>query len=146
MSSIVTPPPFSTLGSRARIMVAAIAGYIAAGAVFGGYGLLTDPEGLGLETAWLDGSPFSSYQLPGIVLLVVIGGGMAATALLAIVGSKYAALAAYVMGIVLVAWGTVETVTVGYQGWQQLVLLGVFVIAPAAALMLLAGATRDDRS
>ena len=49
---------------------------VGVGAIFGGYGLLSDAEGLGAKQAWLDGSVFPDYTVPGLFLLVVIGGGM----------------------------------------------------------------------
>ena len=107
------------------------------GALFGGYGLLTDPEGLGVEASWLEGTPFPDYTVPGAVLVVVIGGGMLATAASAWVASRFAGIAALAMGIVLLAWGAVETITIGYRGGAQLVLLGMFVIGPAVPLVKL---------
>jgi hypothetical protein len=35
----------------------ALQAFIGVGALFGGYGLLADAEGLGMEEEWLDGSP-----------------------------------------------------------------------------------------
>jgi hypothetical protein len=32
------------------------------GALFGGYGLLDDAEGLGMRDSWLEGSPFPDYR------------------------------------------------------------------------------------
>src|ERR671930_2326899 len=114
-----------------RWVVAAVAGIVAVGAIFGGYGLLSDAEGLGVKSEWLDGSPFADYRIPGIILLVFIGGGMLLTALLALRRSRFAGVAALAMGIVLVIWGLVETVTIGYQGTAQIVLVAVLVVGPA---------------
>jgi hypothetical protein len=43
--------------------------------VGGGFGLVIDPssEPLGIPLAWLDGSPFADYLVPGIVSLTVLG-------------------------------------------------------------------------
>jgi hypothetical protein len=39
------------------------------------------------------------------------------------------------MGVTLLVWGAVETLTIGYQGAGQLVLLGLFVVGPALPLI-----------
>lgn len=104
------------------------------GAVYGGYGLLKDAEKLGAKQAWLDGSIFPDYTVPGLFLLVVIGGGMLAAAAITLFHRQRAAFAARVMATVLVLWGVTETVTIGWRGWPQLVLVGAFVLAPALIL------------
>lgn len=121
-------------GAR-RWVVAGIGLAVGAGAVFGGWGLLSDADGLGAEAKWLDGSPFPDYRIPGLVLLIAIGGGMLLTALLALIQSRAAGLAAFVMGFVLFVWGLVETLTIGYQGAGQIVLLVAWVVAPALPLV-----------
>lgn len=122
------------LGSRRRALLVALQAFIGVGALFGGYGLLADAEGLGMEEEWLDGSPFPDYRIPGLFLLLVIGGGMLASAVLALLGSPYARLAALAMGATLALWLVVETVIVGFQAWEQYVLL---VACGVVALVLL---------
>jgi hypothetical protein len=41
------------------------------------------------------------------------------------------------MGLTLLVWGVVETLTIGYQGAGQLVLLGLFVVGPALPLVMI---------
>jgi hypothetical protein len=59
--------------------------------VLGGWGLLSDAEGLGVRGSWLDGTPFPNYTVPGLVLLVVIGGGMLTTTIVTCINSRFAA-------------------------------------------------------
>jgi hypothetical protein len=136
-----TPAAISTINSsanrpsrRARRGIAAIEIVVGLGAVYGGYSLLTDAEGLGVKEAWLGGSVFSDYTVPGLFLLVVIGGGMFAAATVTLLVPAYAGWAAGIMAAVLVLWGLVETVTIGWRGTAQLVLVGAFVAAPALVL------------
>lgn len=131
-------PRGASVGARLRIAVAATACCVGVGAVFGGYGLLSDAEGLGARRVWLAGSPFHDYTVPGVVLLGVIGGGMLLTAALILARRRIAGHAAVVMAGALSGWGAVETAVIGYRGWPQLLLLGLFVIAPAALLSLFA--------
>lgn len=126
---------YAPLSTAARIVVAAVGMIVGIGAVGGGWSLITDPAGMGADTAWLEGSMFTDFTVPGVVLLVVIGGGMLVTAALAVVGHRRAAAASVLMSIVLLGWSLVETVVIGYQGGPQIVLLAVFVLAPAAVLM-----------
>ena len=94
----------ATLIGLRRWAVATVAGIVGIGAIFGGYGLLSDADGLGVKSEWLDGSPFPDYRIPGIILLVFIGGGMLLTALLALRRSRFAGVAALAMGVVLLIW------------------------------------------
>ena len=118
----------------ARGVVAATELVVGIGAVFGGYRLLSDPTGLGAKQSWLDGTVFPDYTIPGLVLLVIIGGGMLAAAAITVFAERFAARAAGLMAALLLAWGVTETVTIGWRGWQQIVLVGAFVIAPALIL------------
>lgn len=110
---------------------------VGVGAVYGGVGLLLDAERLGAKDSWLDGTPFPNYVVPGLVLLTVIGGGMLATAVSALRNSRFASDAALAMGILLLLWGIVETVTIGYRGAPQIALLALFVVIPALPLLKL---------
>jgi len=125
------------LSRRARMAVAGVCGVIGVGALYGGVRLLVDAEALGVKESWLEGTAFSDYRLPGVVLIVVIGGGMIATALAALRRSRLAGPAALVMGATLLVWGAVETLTIGYRGAGQLVLLTVFAIGPALPLLVI---------
>jgi hypothetical protein len=62
---------------------------------------------------------------------------MLLTALLALRRSRLAGVAALTMGVALLIWGLVETVTIGYQGIAQVVLLSVWIVAPALPLVKL---------
>jgi hypothetical protein len=121
-----------------RWVVAAAESLVGVGAVFGGYGLLSDAESLGAKQAWLDGSAFSDYTVPGLVLLVAIGGGMLSAAAITVFARRHARIAAGAMATVLVLWGITESATIGWRGWQQLVLVAAFVAAPAVTLALYA--------
>lgn len=116
--------------------LAAIEAFVGIGAVYGGINLIVDAEGFGVERAWLDGSPFSSYTIPGLALLVVIGGGMLAAAALAVRGSGLAAAAAVMMGAITLAFLVVETLVIGYQGADQIPLVAVIGIASLALIGL----------
>lgn len=122
------------LANRARWCIAGVEVVVGVGAVLGGFGLLSDAEGLGAKQAWLHGSVFPDYTIPGLFLLVVIGGGSLLAAAATVFVPTRAAITAGATASVLLVWGIVETATIGWHGWAQLVLLAAFVAGPALAL------------
>jgi|SRR4051794_36992529 hypothetical protein len=131
------------LGGKSRWLVTAVAALNGVGAVLGGLGLLRDAEGMGYKESWLRG-PFTSYAVPGAFLLVVIGGGMLATAGLAMRRHRLAPRLAWIMGAILLAWLVIETLVIGYRGPIQ---IGFLVACGASAVVLLrAGSPRSYRA
>jgi hypothetical protein len=105
------------------------------GAFYGAANLLLDAEGFGVKRAWLEGSPFSDYTVPALLLLA-LGCGMIATALRAARDRPLAAFASRIMGALLIVFISVETAVIGHHGGSQTVLLAVCG-ASGLALMLL---------
>jgi hypothetical protein len=56
------------------VLVAAIA-FLAVGAIYGGVSLINDPSGasIKLSITFLEGSFFSSYLIPGVILFLTLG-------------------------------------------------------------------------
>jgi len=119
-----TDPNGERLSVWARRAAAAVELLMGTGAVYGAANLLHDAEGFGVKRMWLEGSPFSDYTVPA-VLLLALGTGMIATALLAARDRPLAGLAARVMGALLIVFISVETAVIGYHGGGQTVLLAV---------------------
>ena len=102
--------------------------------VVGGIGLVADPSGgsLGFPLSWLDGSPFTDYLIPGLVLLIVLG----IVPLLVIYGlwrrAYWGWLGALLVGAALIVWIVVEILVIGYQAQPPLQaiygVLGVFIV------------------
>jgi hypothetical protein len=122
---------------RTRRLLVAVEAIVGLGALYGGVELLRDAEGFGAKRAWLAGSVFPDYTIPGLVLAIVIGGGMLSAAAITAFAARYAAESALAMGFVILCWGTVETLTLGLVGGAQLALLSAFVVAPGVALTLI---------
>jgi peptidoglycan/LPS O-acetylase OafA/YrhL len=120
-----------------RLIVLAAELAMSFSALYGGLRLVTDAEGFGLEQSWLAGSPFHDYRIPGLFLLFAIGGGMLASAFAVLRESRWDAVAALGMGVLLAAWLVVETAIIGLQGSQQSLVLGG--CAAAAILLIAAG-------
>ena len=85
--------------------------------VGGGSGLVADPTGeaLGLPLGWLEGSLFSDYLIPGVVLLLVLGIGPLVVAAGVWSGSRWAWGASLLVGMALLVWIAVEIAVIGYQ-------------------------------
>ncbi len=110
---------------------------LAAGALYGGWKLLTDPIGFGMRPEWLDHSPFHSYTAPGIVLLLLLGifplivaRGLMQRSFLpfAYVFNIYrdrhwAWTYSLIVGLILIGWINVQIALVPYF-WMQPLFLG----------------------
>jgi hypothetical protein len=103
-------------------------------AVAGGVNALAGAKGVPRE--WLHRTPFKSYFIPGLVLLVVIGGSMLAAAGLFLGGASVARLVSLEAGIVLLGWIAAQLSTIGYRHWWQplFLVLGLAVVALSLAL------------
>jgi hypothetical protein len=83
----------------------------------GGYALLADPSGglIGLPLAWLEGTPFSDYFVPGIVLFSVLGMCPLVVAWGLWRGYSWAWYGSLLVGTGLAIWILVEIAMIGYQ-------------------------------
>ena len=97
-----------------------LGGLLAFGALnaFGGgyYGLSGAP---GVPTEWLEGSPFRDYFVPGLILLVVVGGSFLVAAIAVLAAWRIARLAAFAAGLVVLAWLVAQVAIIGYVSWMQ---------------------------
>ena len=85
--------------------------------IVGGYALLIDPSGglIGLPLAWLQGTPFSDYFVPGIILLSVLGVCPLVVAWGLWRGRTWAWYGSLLVGASLAIWILVEIMMIGYQ-------------------------------
>jgi hypothetical protein len=67
----------------------------------GYYGMIGAPDA---PRTWLDGLPFASYFVPGLVLFLLIGGVSTLAALAVLTEAPWARAAATVTGTVVLAW------------------------------------------
>lgn len=85
--------------------------------LFGGLGLIIDPAGesLNIPLNWLEGSPFTNYLIPGLILFLLLGilPIYIATGLF---GNRFFYwLLSLILGILLLIWIVVEIIIIGYQ-------------------------------
>lgn len=103
-------------GGQARVL-SVLQWFVALNAFGGGaFGLAGAP---GLPPEWLAGSPFSSYLVPSLVLIVAVGGLHALAAVRAWQGHPRALLLGRAAGVVLLGWIVVQVAIIGYVSWLQ---------------------------
>ena len=100
----------------------------------GGYYGMAGAEGV--PVAWLSGSPFHSYFVPGLFLFFVVGGALGVAALAVLLAARWARPAALLAGAVLVLWIVAQVAIIGWVSWLQPVsgAAGLAVIALAATM------------
>jgi hypothetical protein len=91
-----------------RIALAVIEACIGLGAIGGGIALLIGAMGQWLPVAFLQGTPFRDYSIPGLLLTVVVGGGMLLAAATQFIQREWAVLLSAAMGLILIGWEIVE--------------------------------------
>jgi hypothetical protein len=112
----------------ARWALGAVEGMVAVSAAGGAMYGLSGAEGV--DTAWLQGSPFSSYVIPSLVLLIAVGGSAAAALAGLLRGSRRAPPLAVCAGAILVGWIAVEVIWIPFSPLQPACLLaGLAMIA-----------------
>lgn len=99
--------------------------------------MVSDPSGgsLGFPVSWLNGSPFTDYLIPGLVLLIVLG----IVPLIVLYGlwkrQYWGWLGALLVGVALIIWIGVEILIIGYQPQPPLQLiygiLGIIIVVLA---------------
>jgi hypothetical protein len=105
---------------RITVILGTLEAAIAVTAIAGGVGLMVN--GLGMPPDTLDGSPFTGFLWPGVILAVAVGGGgfLALVALLARLPMAIETGAA--AGAVLVGWIATQVVMLGYISILQPVM------------------------
>ncbi len=124
-----------------RIALVVLEAFVALGAVAGGIALLTGVFAQGIPFAWLAGTPFSDYTIPGLVLAIGVGGGMVVAAATVFIQREWAVLLSAVAGIFMVDFEVVEAASVDSKAGNGLPLvagLQVFYVVLGLAIFGLA--------
>ena len=100
-----------------RYSLAGLLAFGALNALGGGYYGLTGA--VGVPTEWLEGSPFSDYFIPSLILLVVVGGSFVIAAIVVFAGLRIARVASLAAGLVVLGWLVAQVAIIGYVSWMQ---------------------------
>lgn len=100
--------------------------------------MVSDPNGspVGIPHAWIADSPFGSFLVPGLFLLLVNGVGQLAAAALAIVRHPLAPWAMGGLAVALIAWIAVQVLIIPMSFLQPLIF-GIGVVQGLVALVWL---------
>jgi|ERR1700674_995167 len=93
------------------------------GAIAGGIAVMRDA--LPFPDVWLQGTPFHSYFLPGLILFLAVGGSHLAAAYAILRRHPLAKRAAVFAGIVLTGWMVGELALIGFRAPIQVWFVGV---------------------
>ena len=118
-----------------RIAVVAMDLFEALSALAGAVGLVVGF--MNIPVTVLTGSPFADFNVPALLLGLVVGGSALAAAVIAAFGPRrFDALASAAAGCITVGYLTVEIATIGLGAWPQVVwlLVGLVMIGLAALL------------
>lgn len=90
-------------------------------ALWGGVELAVGAAGFQLPTEWIAPLGLHSWLLPGIALIVVIGGPMAVAAVSSWRGGRRAAMVSVAAGAILIGWLGLQFVLFGLQAPVQVI-------------------------
>lgn len=100
-----------------RYTLGTLLAFLALNAFGGGYYAMAGAEGVPVE--WLQGSPFSDYFYPGVILFMVVGGGFLLASIAIFAGYKYDIYFSYAAIMIVAGWLIVQVAIIGYVSWMQ---------------------------
>lgn len=122
------------------VLLVVLDAFLALTAAAGGIGLLTGTLAPGVQL--LQGSPFTSYTIPGLALLVLVGGSALVATILLLRRQRWGALASGFTGVMIMGFELVEVLVIGSEAGlaRNLQLfyfgLGLIMAIIAAALWM----------
>lgn len=107
------------------------------GAAAGGAALAGDPSGdlLRMPLWLLRDSPFQSFLVPGLVLLLAVGGSNLAGAWLVWRAHPHGRVVSLAAGVVLAGWILAEIAFIGYVHWAQALYLAIGALTAVLAAL-----------
>ncbi len=120
-------------------LAVALALFTAAGAIPVGLQLVTDTTGasIGFPAGWIEATPFGSYLIPGLYLLLVNGVGMLMLAGLIVVRHWTAPWLTGVLGSGLVIWILVQLVVMPEFSFLQAIFGAIGIVQAAISVVWL---------
>ncbi|MDH3458085.1 MAG: hypothetical protein OER90_14695 [Gemmatimonadota bacterium] len=100
-----------------RYLLGGLLAFGALNAFGGGYYGLSGAEGIPVEL--LEGSPFRSYFVPSLVLIVAVGGSFLFASIAVFADLRIARFSALMSGAIVLAWIVVQLGIIGYVSWLQ---------------------------
>lgn len=96
-----------------RIALLVLETFIWTSALAGGIAILQGAVfGFALPPAWLVGTPFSDYTIPGLALVIVVGGSALFAAATVLIDREWAVLVSALAGLLMAGYEVVEAVSI----------------------------------
>ena len=121
-----------------------LAGFTAITAVIGGLSVIVT-NGLGMPVSWLRTTPFQDYTIPGVILLVIVGGSALIAALSLQFHHAWQYLIAFASGAILVGWILGEALLIQQTSWLQALYLVVGLLEMGIAMLATLQESRESR-
>jgi hypothetical protein len=102
-----------------RIALLAVDAFVAVTAIAGGLALATGLEGDRFPLALLERTPFTSYVLPGLILMVAVGGSATIAVAALLRGLDSGAPASIVASAILMGWIVGEVLLLNQPSWFE---------------------------
>jgi len=111
----------ATVNKIIRYALGILQSFVGITAVFGGFGLVSDPSGtkMNIPLEALKNSPFPNYLVPGVVLLLVIGVGHVAAGIFTFLRHRYTSNFAVFLGVFLTLYLIIEVWFIGLVNFSQ---------------------------
>ncbi len=130
--------PDTRPGSGWLLSLSVVDAGLAALAIWGGISLIVGAPGFRLPVEWLAPVGLDSWVLPGVTLIVLIGGAMGSAAVAGWRNTPHAPAVSLAAAVVLLGWLTVQLVVIGprtpVQAATATLDLLVIVLAYGAAM------------
>ncbi|MDX2022546.1 MAG: hypothetical protein SF187_20080 [Deltaproteobacteria bacterium] len=115
-------------------MLGGLLGFVCLNAVGGGIYGMAGAEGV--PTAWLQGSFFTNYFIPSLILCFGVGGVCGTAAWAVFAGANSARLWALFAAAVLIGWIVAQVLIIGFVSGLQPAVAGTALLIAAVALTL----------
>jgi hypothetical protein len=119
-----------------RITLVVFEAIVALSAIAGGVSLATGT--ITFPLAWLQGTPFSDYTIPGLVLAIVVGGSALLAAATVFIRREWAVLVSVAAGLLMVGYEVVRVAMIDHLDWFYALyfVLGLSIFGLAAYLWI----------
>ena len=96
-------------------------------ALAGGWGFVSDPSGekMQIPLEWLQNTPFNSYFIPGLILLIVLGLGSIGAAFVSIRRLPHYSQWIISIGAIIVGWITIQVLMLQMLHWLHYLFGGI---------------------
>lgn len=115
-----------------RIVICALTAFIALTAIGGGSAMLVGADRF--PSAWLQGTPFSNYTIPALVLANVVGGCALVAALTILTGREMGVRTSVAAGLITAGYIVVELVILNDGEWISWIE-GLYLVLGLAAFL-----------